>query len=78
MLEIEAEAPNYLTVKAVTDPANALIQERGDNQIGPRRVGGILRSMGFKPQRARDGYRFSPDHKRIEELVEKYAPKPEM
>jgi len=40
-------------------------------------VGGIVRSMGFKPQKARDGYRFSPDPKRIQELVEKYVPNTE-
>ena len=75
--QIGAGPPSYLTVKAVADRANAFIQERGGNQIGPKRVGAILRSMGIKPQRAREGYRFSPDRKRIEELVEKYVPKPE-
>ncbi len=68
----------YLTVKAVTDRANALIQNRGGNQIGPKRVGGIIRALGFQPQRARDGYRFLPDPKRIAELAEKYVPKPEV
>ena len=73
--QLNTEPPDYLTVKAVADRANALLQERGGNQMGPKRVGGILRSMGFKSQRARDGYRFSPGRKRIEELVEKYVPK---
>ena len=68
---------NHLTVKAVTDRVNEIMQNRGGNQIGPKRVGGILRSMGFKPQRARDGYKFLLDHKRIEDLVEKYVPKTE-
>jgi len=76
--ELSTEPPNFLTVKAVTDRANALIQERGGNQIGPKRVGGILRSMGLKPQRARDGYRFSPDPNCIAQLVEKYVPKPDV
>jgi hypothetical protein len=76
--QLNTEPPTHLTVKAVADRANALLQERGGNQMGPKRVGGILRSMGFKPQRARDGYRFSPDRKRIDELVEKYVPKPEV
>jgi hypothetical protein len=75
--QMNTEPPNYLTVKAVSDRASALIGERGGNPIGPKRVGGILRSMGFKPQRAREGYKFSPDPKRIEELVGKYVPKPE-
>lgn len=76
--ELSYEACTYLTVKAVTDRANAFIKERGGNQLGPKRVGGIIRSVGFQPQRARDGYRFPPDPKRIEELVEKYVPKPEV
>jgi hypothetical protein len=76
--ELSSDSCTYLTVKAVTDRANILIQERGGQRLGPKRVGGIIRSVGFKPQRARDGYRFSPDPKRIEELVEKYVPKHEV
>ena len=72
--QLKIHVPDFLTVKAVTERANALIQDRGGNQIGPKRVGGIIRSLGFKTQRARDGYRFSPDAKRIEALVEKYVP----
>ncbi len=76
-VELNSERPNHLTVRAVTERVNVLIADRGGNQIGPKRVGGIIRSLGFKPQRARDGYRFSPDPKRTEELVEKYVPKAE-
>jgi hypothetical protein len=72
--QLKIEAPAYLTVKAVTERVNALIQDRGGNQIGPKRVGGIIRSLGFKTRRARDGYRFLPDPQRIEELVTKYVP----
>ncbi len=74
-VEMKSEPPNYLTVKAVTERTNALIQNRGGTQMGPKRVGGIIRSLGFAPERARDGYRFLPDAKRIEELMDKYVPK---
>jgi hypothetical protein len=76
--EASSDSCTYLTVKAVTEQANILIKERGGNLLGPKRVGGIIRSLGFKPQRARDGYRFSPDPERIKDLVEKYVPKPEV
>jgi hypothetical protein len=75
--QLNIEVPGYLSVKAITDRANLLIQNRGSNQMSPKRVGGLVRSMGFKPQKARDGYRFSPDPKRIQELVEKYVPNTE-
>lgn len=67
----------YLTVKGITEQVNYYIKERGGNPMAAKRVGGILRSLGFKPQRARDGYRFTPDPKRVEELVEKYVPRAE-
>jgi hypothetical protein len=59
--QLNIEVPGYLSVKAIPDRANPLIQNRGSNQMSPKGVGGIVRSMGFKPQKAQDGYRFSPD-----------------
>jgi hypothetical protein len=76
--QFDDQTPPYLLVKSIADRASVLLQARGGNQLGAKRVGGIIRSLGFKPTRARDGYRFRPDPKRLEELVEKYVPKPEV
>jgi hypothetical protein len=72
--QLNIEALGHLSVKAVTDHANRLIQNRGGNQMSPKRAGGIIRSLGFKPKRTRDGYRFLADPQRIEDLVTKYVP----
>jgi hypothetical protein len=75
--QLNIEALGYLGVKTVTDRANLLIQNRGGNQMSPKRAGGIIRSLGFKTQRTRDCYRFLADPQRIEDLVTKYVPNTE-
>ena len=40
--QLNIEVPGYLSVKAITDRANLLIQNRGGNQMSPKRVGGIV------------------------------------
>ena len=65
------------TVKRVADRSNKIIQETGaGEEMTAKRVGRIVRSLGFRPERKERGFTFRVDAKRLAEVGEKYLPKP--
>lgn len=70
-----APSDGQLTVKSVTDRANKINETRGMGEaMSAKKVGGIIRSLGFKPKRKQEGYMFPVNPKRLAELVGKYLP----
>jgi hypothetical protein len=63
-----------LTVKSVADETLYVSQEIADGiPINPKQSGLLIRSLGFKPHRTREGYKFSVDDQHLSELVERYC-----
>jgi hypothetical protein len=46
----------------------------GYQSLSAKRVGGIIRSLGFTPQRTNTGYKFTVVAKKLRELKQKYGP----
>lgn len=68
---------NILRVKGVANEAKRLIEEgewEGGSALSEKRTGSLVRSLGFKPGRTREGYKFEVDQTRLAELVERYRP----
>ncbi len=68
---------NILRVKGVANEAQRLIEEgewEGGSAPSEKRTGSLVRSLGFKPGRTREGYKFEVDQTRLAELVERYRP----
>jgi hypothetical protein len=63
------------SLKDITEGCNKMLTEReGDGEAWTgKRVGGLLRSMGFKPSRKKDGYNVTVDPTRLEQLVQEYG-----
>jgi len=65
---------NELTISVVAEHTGHVSEGIGDgNAMSPKKVGGIVRSLGFKTYRCRDGYRFRVTPERLDELLAKYG-----
>lgn len=66
---------NLLSVKGVAEEAKKVAESWGNGVLlSPKRVGGIIRSLGFTTERERDGYKFVVDEGRLAQLTKKYGP----
>jgi hypothetical protein len=63
-----------LTVQEVTDAVNRICVGRGATELSAKAVGGLLRSMGFKPTRTSDGYQITVGRGNLQALEVKYPP----
>ena len=66
-----------LTVQEVTVAVNQLCVDRGAAESSAKAVGALLRSVGFKPTRTGDGYRFTVARRELEVLLAKYPMPPD-
>jgi hypothetical protein len=66
-----------LSVKDVALHAEEVSEDWAPGQsFHARRVGHLVRSLGFQPQRTRKGYQFQADSDKLKSLIEKYGPEP--
>jgi hypothetical protein len=74
LLHFVSKGENTLSVSDVTKWCNLTRAEReGVDDWKPKRVGALLRSMGFRPERKNNGYQVYVEPKRLEQLVEEYG-----
>jgi hypothetical protein len=62
------------TVKEVTEAVNRISLERGGIELTAKAVGGLLRSIGFRPTRTSEGFRLTIQRRGLQVLQGKYAP----
>ena len=61
-------------VNQVANEANLLCKSHGEDPMTDRKVGGILRSLGFKTHHTRDGNIVAVNQKLLESLTREYLP----
>src|SRR6266568_2541483 len=64
---------HLLGIKEVAEEASTLGRYSGEFlAFNPKRVGALVRSLGFNSRRTNEGYKFEVDRQHLEELVQKY------
>jgi hypothetical protein len=63
-----------LAVKDVAATVGSVSEDwgLGKDSLSPKATGAIIRSLGFKPERKKHGYRFAVDPEKLAELLDRY------
>ncbi|MDP9160717.1 MAG: hypothetical protein M3O09_10895 [Acidobacteriota bacterium] len=76
LLRLKSKGKNTITVKEATEECNSVLRDRGaDEDLTPKRIGSVLRSVGFEKQRTNVGYKINLEvhRKRLEQLAHDYG-----